>query len=87
VQLLVGGYSADFPRKLIVESSPDGITWTEVWSGSGAAPALAAALRDPQRVPVSIPLPGDPTRFLRFTQKGTEPVAYWSIAELRILAR
>lgn len=87
VRMFVAGYSADFPRQLQVESSTDGLTWTKMWSGSGGGPALAGALLNPQWVPVDIPLPEHPARFIRFTQQGSDPVCYWSIAELKVIGK
>jgi hypothetical protein len=87
VRMFLGGYSADFPRRLVVESSIDGVTWNQVWSGAGGGPALAGALLNPQWVPVDIPFAEHQARFLRFTQHGSDPVIYWSIAELKVLGR
>lgn len=86
VRMFIAGYSADFPRQLLVESSVDGLTWTKRWSGSGAGPALAGALLNPQWVPVDVHLPEHPARFMRFTQQGSDPAIYWSIAELKVIA-
>lgn len=85
VQMVLGGYAADFPRNLVIEGSDDGVAWRQIWSGRGAALTLAAALQEPRRIPISFPLSGHTARHLRFTQTGTEPIAYWSIAELRVL--
>ena len=85
VQMLLGGYAADFPRTLVIECSDDGVAWRQVWAGTGATLTLAAALQEPGRIPISFPLWGHTARHLRFTQTGTEPIAYWSIAELRVL--
>jgi hypothetical protein len=87
VRLFVAGYSADFPRRLMIETSTDGLEWTKIWAGSGGGPALAGALLNPQWVPVDIPLPEGPARFIRFTQQGSDPVSYWSIAELKVLGQ
>ncbi len=87
VRMFIAGYSADFPRRLQLEASTDGLTWTKTWSGSGGGPALAGALLDPQWVPVDIPLGEHPARFIRFTQQGSDPVNYWSIAELKVIGK
>jgi allantoicase len=42
VELDLGGYVADFPRKLRIETSVDGASWDEVWSGSGVVRRSAA---------------------------------------------
>ena len=82
----MGPYFRDFPRGLAVELSVDGHRWIEVWSGSAQMLALHAALRHP----------GDPTlvfgvgdqvgRYVRLRSTASDPVFYWSIAELSVLA-
>ena len=86
VEMLIGGYVADFPRDLLVETSTDGATWTPAWSGRTAIVAFSGALQDPRNVPLSLPITPRPARFVRMTQVGPEMVHYWSIAELRVLA-
>jgi hypothetical protein len=85
VEMLIGGYTADFPRELLVETSADGATWTPAWSGRTTLVAFSGALRDPRNVPLSLPITPRPARYVRFIQTGPEMVHYWSIAELRIL--
>jgi hypothetical protein len=85
VEMLIGGYVADFPRELLVETSVDGTAWTPAWSGRTAIVAFSGALQDPRDVPLSLPITPRAARFVRFTQAGPEMVHYWSIAELRII--
>lgn len=85
VEMLIGGYVADYPRELRIETSVDQQAWTTAWAGPTALLALSGALERPRDMPLSIPLEPRPARYVRFTQTGTETVYYWSIAELRIL--
>jgi hypothetical protein len=83
-EMLIGGYVADFPRQLSIETSPDGETWLQAWSGGTGLMAFAAALEDPLNVTLPFGFEPRPARYVRFTQTGTEAIYYWSIAELRI---
>ena len=84
VELVLGGYVADFPRKLQIELSDDGAAWKQVWSGSGGGPALTGALLYPRVMPLTFQFPPERARFIRLTQLGADPVFYWTIAELRV---
>lgn len=87
VRMLIGGYVADFPRKLTIETSLDGQAWTEAWTGNTSLMAFSAALEDPGRITLPFPFAARPARYVRFTQTGTEGTYYWSIAELQIVGR
>ena len=87
VRMVIGGYVADFPRQLRIETSSDGQGWTEAWSGNTALMAFSAALEDPGRITLPFPFAPRPARFVRFTQTGNEGTYYWSIAELEIVGK
>jgi hypothetical protein len=87
VELDLGGYVADFPRWLLVQTSTDGTAWEERWSGSGGGAALAGALLDARLMPLFFGFPEVPVRYIRLTQLGADPVFYWSVAELRVYGR
>jgi hypothetical protein len=72
-------YYADVPR-IAIETSPDARTWTTTWEGWIGGRALAGALEDPLLVPIRIPLPDVPARYVRI-----HPAPEWMIGELRIL--
>lgn len=82
----LGPYRQDFPRVLLVDSSVDRQQWTREWEGSTAVLAVAGALADPRRVPIVVPLRERPARYLRLRQTSSDPVYYWSVAELSVLA-
>jgi hypothetical protein len=80
----LGPLGADFPRHLIVETSPDAATWAPAWEGSPAALVLVAALDAPRSTRVSIPFLPRPARYVRLRQTGRHERNYWSIAELEV---
>jgi hypothetical protein len=84
VELDIGGYVADFPRTLRIETSLDGVSWEERWAGSGGAAALAGALLDSRLIPLFFEFEPHPARYIRMTQLGSDPVFYWTIAELKV---
>jgi hypothetical protein len=87
VEMLIGGYVADFPRRLTIATSADGVAWSDVWTGGTAMMAFGAALEDPLNVTLPFGFELRHARYLRFTQIGLEQIYYWSIAELRIRGR
>ncbi|MEN3338672.1 MAG: hypothetical protein V7647_2348, partial [Acidobacteriota bacterium] len=84
VELLIGGYVADFPRQLSIATSTDAMTWTDAWSGGTALMTFNAALDDPLKVTLPFGFPSRTARFVRLTQNGADPVFYWSVAELHV---
>jgi hypothetical protein len=87
-EMLLGGFVADFPRKLSIETSVDGLTWSQAWSGNTGVLALSASLEDPLNVTMPFEFDSHPAaRYLRFTQLGMEEVYYWTVAELRIIGK
>jgi hypothetical protein len=84
LELDLGGYVADFPRQLRIETSVDGASWQEIWTGSGGVPALAGALLDAKVMPLLFPFEPHAARYIRMTQLGSDPVFYWTIAELKV---
>jgi hypothetical protein len=87
VTLSIGQYLGDYPRVLTIETSEDREAWTSRWSGRGASKAVAGALRDPARVPVTFGFPETRARWIRLRQIGADPRFPWSIAELTVLGR
>ena len=85
VRMLIGGYTADYPRALQIDTSDDQETWSPAWSGSTALLAFSGALDHPRDTPLSIPLEPRVARYLRLTQTASDTIYYWSVAELQIL--
>lgn len=86
-EMLIGGSVADFPRKLSIETSVDGLTWSPGWSGTTGVLALSGALEDPLSVRLPFEFQPRPARYVRFTQLDVEETYYWSVAELRIMGK
>jgi hypothetical protein len=87
IEMLIGGYVADFPRQLSIETSLDGIAWSDAWQGGTAITAFAAALEDPRNVTLPFGFTTRTARYIRLTQTGSERIYYWSVAELRVRGR
>jgi len=86
-ELLIAQFVADFPRKLSIDTSPDGVTWSVAWTGNSPLVALSAALEDPLNIPMPFPFEDRRARYVRFTQLANEDIYYWSVAELRIIGQ
>lgn len=86
VILELGPFVNDFPRLLLVELSDDRQTWVEAWRGPTSAEAMVGALADPIGHPIEVRLDGRSARYVRLRQLATDPVHYWSIAELHVVA-
>lgn len=84
IELQVGGFIADFPRHLVVELSDDRRDWREGWAGPTARLALMGGLEHPLEVPLRVPLRHARARYIRLRQVASDPVYYWSTAELRV---
>ena len=80
----LGGYVADFPRRLTIETSADGTAWSAAWSGGTALLAMSAALEQPLAIPLRFVFEPRPARFIRLRQTSSDPVYYWAIPELRV---
>ena len=87
VELEIGGYVADFPRMLTIDTSADGAVWTPAWSGPTALQAVSAAIEKPLELPLGFPFEPRPARFVRLRQTAAEPIYWWSIAELRVFGK
>lgn len=87
ITMTLGPQMADFPRRLVIETSSDTRDWTARWEGTTAGIALEASLRDPRDIPLTFPLGHHPARWIRLRQVGQDDVFYWSIFELRIYGR
>ena len=57
-----------------------------MWSGSIEVRALLAELVSHHETPLVFPLGGQTVRWVRLRQLGADPVFYWSIAELSVVA-
>lgn len=69
----------DYPRGYTLEASTDGQTWHEAARATGAEAAAAN-----QQGVLTITFPAAATRYLRITNQGASPNAFWSIHELSV---
>jgi hypothetical protein len=87
LELALGPFHGDFPRRLLVEGSLDGRTWETIWQGSTGGLAVVGAIEDRRRVPVRVVFAPRDARYLRLTQLGTDAVFYWTVAELVVFGQ
>jgi hypothetical protein len=80
----LGGFVTDFPKRLRIEVSADGVTWETVWTGDTALHAYYAAIRHPREMPLVFAVNRDGVRFIRLRQIGFGKHD-WSIPELHVL--
>jgi hypothetical protein len=85
-QLVVdlGEFWTDFPQRLLIEVSADGLAWQAVFDGPTALHAYYGALRHPKEIPLVFALDRDHVRFIRMKQLGWG-THDWSIAEVHVL--
>lgn len=80
----LGEFWTDFPQRLRIEVSPDGIRWETIFFGDTMLQAYYGAIRHPRQIPLVFPVGRPNVRFLRLTQLGWG-AHDWSIAEVRVL--
>jgi hypothetical protein len=86
VTLQLGPFAAGFPRRLVIETSPDGVRWATAWQGTTAAATVRAGLDNPRAVPLTLEIAPVSAQFVRLRQTGSAPGAPWRIAELEVHA-
>jgi hypothetical protein len=80
----LGGFWTDYPQRLLIEVSLDGVAWQPVFDGSTALHTYYGAVRHPKELPLVFTLNRDNVRFIRMKQLGWGRHD-WSIAELQVL--
>ena len=85
VRLAQGDRALEYPRVLTVERSLDGLAWFRMWEGPTSAFAWRAALEAPLRMPLTLPLDGCETRYLRLGLAVESPGQPWSVAEASVI--
>ena len=80
----LGTFVTSFPRQLLVETSPDGTTWTEAWNGGVLPETFEAVLRNPMAARVVLSFQPRPARYVRLRLESREEVTPWAVAELEI---
>jgi hypothetical protein len=79
----LGEYARDFPRRLAIDTSVDGATWTPAWTGPTVVDAFIAATRAPIEARMPFAFEPRPARFVRLRQLDTE-IHLWRVAELAV---
>jgi hypothetical protein len=79
----IGRYFLDFPRRLRIEISTNGMAWETVWEGLGATPAFLASVRDPREAALRFGFDPRPARLVRLVQLD-EFQSMWRVSELRV---
>ena len=85
LRLLQPGTPLQYPLRLEIDRSIDGMTWSRAWEGPTAARAWLAAVESPRLIPLTIPLDGCAARYLRLRLAAESPHQIWSVAEVSLL--
>jgi hypothetical protein len=80
----LGRYETDYPRRLVVETSTDGVAWSPAWDGDTLVETFEALVRDPRQTRIVIPFTPRPARYVRLRLASEDNTWYWSIAELEV---
>lgn len=83
VSLSVGEFRKNYARRLLVDTSLDGVSWTAATSVRTAALTVRGALNDPRTVAFSIPLAPVDAQFVRL-RIGEPAVDAWLVAEISV---
>jgi hypothetical protein len=87
VQLLLGPFIEDFPRRLSIEALGPGAAWVPLYKGGSAGRAFIGAFESPREVPLTFDFPPVTTRYIRLRSLVNDETYYWSIAELKVMGR
>jgi hypothetical protein len=82
-----GPVAGNFPRRLVIETSIDGLTWQPAWSGNAWGPAISAAMRNPKENHIWFVFDPRPARYIRLTHPPEDQHYIWAIAELEVWSK
>lgn len=74
----------DYPRRLVIEGSVDGRTFSPLYDDSVVPQFVLGAVDSRQYVMIDVALPPRLVRVLRLRQTGRDDRFYWSINELQL---
>lgn len=80
----LGLFSGDFPRRLVIDTSVDGVVWEAAREGGVSRELMEGAVRDSNALRIVLQVPARPARYVRLRQLRSHPVIYWSIAHLEV---
>jgi hypothetical protein len=86
VTLSHGEWARDFPRRLAIEVSADGTSWTAAWRGPTVSQTILAAIAEPLRCEVPLAFAAHDARYVRLRSEA-ENKNLWRIAEITIHSR
>ena len=79
---------SDYPRRLAIDVSADGASFTPLWEGGVVAELAVSLARTDRPAAIRIALPPAPFRAVRLRQTGQTPRNwFWSIDELQLRGR
>jgi len=81
----VGEHFLEFPRRLAIEVSGDGVQWERVWEGPTASQAFLAFVREPRNGSLRFTFEARRARFVRLLQLESHP-RVWRVSELQVHA-
>jgi hypothetical protein len=88
LELALGLYGLEYPRRLRVSVGTDPGSLTPVWEGRTAGLALLGALKDRRAMPITIDLPtGTVGREILLSLIEEHPTFSWSITEIKVFGR
>jgi hypothetical protein len=82
-----GPVAGNFPKRLVIETSTDGMSWEPAWSGNAWGPAISAAMRDPKANHIWFVFEPRAARFIRLTHPPEDQHYIWAIADLEVWSR
>lgn len=83
VSQALGSAARDFPRRLAIDLSVDGITWNQVWEGPCVAEAFRAAVEAPLEATMHFRFDPRPARFVRL-RLTTSDKNFWRVTEMQV---
>jgi hypothetical protein len=79
----LGELVRDFPRRLAIDVSADGVTWTRVWEGHTVVQAFMASVRSPRGAIINLAFEPHEARFVVLRQLESE-IHLWRVTELSV---
>jgi hypothetical protein len=82
LSLLLGNGPEVYPGAVGIDLSSDGLTWDTVFEGQTGGLAMAGALRDPIRSPVTFEWAGRPAKTIRIRLLASHTIYAWAMREV-----
>jgi hypothetical protein len=84
MRLSLGENRIGYPRALRIDTSLDGVSWTTVAVRRTAGLALRGVLKDPQTVPIALPIAQTTARFIRMRLEEDQPNVGWVVTDVSV---